>query len=219
MSQKLTLTQAAVHFGVSKEAIYNRLRRGSLESVVEDGVKYVLLEENPTKTTQKTIAQNSFQREFIELLQLQVQELKMQNAKLELDKDTLIKEKEKLLIESKEKIESIYRSRDEHLKTILSLANTKAVAHNHVDANETVIQEADFEEEQVDLVDQICETFEDWIEIDEYLEVNNYDQEASQIIKQKLLEQLGKNKNIKRSSGEIFIKKGKKLKKIIGKFA
>ena len=39
MDKKLTVIEAAKLLGVSKEAIYNRLRRGSLQSVIENGVK------------------------------------------------------------------------------------------------------------------------------------------------------------------------------------
>ena len=38
---KLTIQEASDHFKVSKEAIHNRIRRGSLPSMVEHGVKYV----------------------------------------------------------------------------------------------------------------------------------------------------------------------------------
>lgn len=41
---KLTVADAAKKLGVSKEAIHNRIRRGSLQSVVEDGVKLVILD-------------------------------------------------------------------------------------------------------------------------------------------------------------------------------
>ena len=41
--KKLTIADAADHFGVSKEAIHNRVRRGSLNCIVEEGVKYVVI--------------------------------------------------------------------------------------------------------------------------------------------------------------------------------
>jgi len=39
--KKLTIEAAAKHFDVSKEAIHNRIRRGSLEVIIEEGVKLV----------------------------------------------------------------------------------------------------------------------------------------------------------------------------------
>ena len=41
--KKLTIADAADHYGVSKEAIHNRVRRGSLNCIVEDGVKFVVI--------------------------------------------------------------------------------------------------------------------------------------------------------------------------------
>ena len=41
---KLTVADAAIKLGVSKEAIHNRIRRGSLESVVENDVKLVIID-------------------------------------------------------------------------------------------------------------------------------------------------------------------------------
>lgn len=221
MSKKLTVLEAAEYLGVSKEAIYNRLRRGSLQSILEEGKKYVLLQDTTKQEAGKTRRTNSFksgfENEYIELLKSQIQELKLQNTKLELDKENLIKEKENLLVESKEKIESIYKSRDEHIKAILTLANTKAIEHKNIDAKEEEIQEVDFEEE-MDIVDQICESFEDWIELGEFLSQSDYTKEEAVMIEQKVMEELGKNKHVKKSFGDIFIKKNKKLKKIIGKF-
>ena len=37
----MTILEAAEHFGVSKEAIHNRVRRGSLNVRVVDGIKLV----------------------------------------------------------------------------------------------------------------------------------------------------------------------------------
>ena len=42
---KLTILDAAEKLGISKEAIHNRIRRGSLKSVVENGVKFVFISE------------------------------------------------------------------------------------------------------------------------------------------------------------------------------
>ena len=47
--KKVSVSEAAEFFGVSKEAIHNRIRRGSLEVAVVDGIKMVVI--NPTKVT------------------------------------------------------------------------------------------------------------------------------------------------------------------------
>jgi predicted DNA-binding protein YlxM (UPF0122 family) len=39
--KKINITEASEFFGVSKEAIHNRIRRGSLQSDIENGIKIV----------------------------------------------------------------------------------------------------------------------------------------------------------------------------------
>ena len=46
MDKKLTVMEMAKYLSVSEEAIYNRLRRGTLEAITENGQKYVLLTSN-----------------------------------------------------------------------------------------------------------------------------------------------------------------------------
>jgi len=125
---KMTIEKASVYFGVSKEAIHNRVRRGSLKSVVEDGIKYVMVEKNsPQKRVPKiksvtTTMQNDRYYEFLE----------QQNAKLQSRVDmlenetrTLRDQKEQILVEERKKIEQIYIQKDEQLKNILNVISSK----------------------------------------------------------------------------------------------
>ena len=41
---KVPVSEAAEILGVTKEAVYNRIRRGTLKTFEKDGVKYVVLE-------------------------------------------------------------------------------------------------------------------------------------------------------------------------------
>lgn len=218
MHKKLTVIQMADYLGVSKEAIYNRIRRGSLECVVENSKKYILLTpslEKEAKKPKKMDNTGSMNREYIELLKQQLEELKQKNHKLENDKEQLQKEKEKLLVESKEKIESIYKSRDEYIKNILSLTSMPSL-ENSLHVKEDIVEVDEFEDE-VDIVEQICESFEDWVGLKEYLNEKEYPKAQKKEIKKRIKKEIGSSKHLKESGGEIFIKKDIKLKKIIGK--
>ena len=48
---KMSVAEAAEFFGVSKEAIHNRIRRGSLASDIVDGQKYVVIDSTAQATT------------------------------------------------------------------------------------------------------------------------------------------------------------------------
>ena len=61
----MTILEAAEHFGVSKEAIHNRVRRGSLLVTLVDGVKMVEIDGNvkasvkPKATPRRATAKSS----------------------------------------------------------------------------------------------------------------------------------------------------------------
>ena len=126
--KKMSVNDAAEYFVVSKEAIHNRIRRGSVESVVEDGVKMVLVDTQ--KTTQKaktSLASNksSNDERYYRLLEDQNTRLQSRVETLEGETRTLRDQKEMMLIEERKKIERIYKEKDEQLKNILSTLSSQ----------------------------------------------------------------------------------------------
>lgn len=236
MDKKLTVIEAAKLLGVSKEAIYNRLRRGSLQSVVENGVKYILLTKSSLKEgTPARKIPSSTESAYVELLKLQLEEMKLKNEKLEGDKERLIADKERLLIESKEKIEMIYKERDEQLKAILTLANRQII---HAPVNETVtaanasatdasmpkspiedafsFEEADVLDEEGGVVEDRFESYSDWRDLRSYLKEKGFSKKEKQYISDKVGQKVGQLNDVMDKNGKLFIKKGKKLKEILG---
>lgn len=235
MDKKLTVIEAAKLMGVSKEAIYNRLRRGTLQSVMEDGVKYILLTKHTHKETlgvaRKT--DNSIESAYVELLKNQLEEMKHKNERLEADKERLIADKERLLIESKEKIEAIYKERDEQLKTILALANRQIAfstektpessqehdyskEENVVSSVEEYVEEADLLDENEREHEDIFESYSDWRDLRSYLKEKGFSKKEKQHISDQLGKKIGHASDVMDKNGKLFIKKGKKLKDILG---
>jgi len=126
---KMSVNDAAEHFGVSKEAIHNRIRRGSLEVVIEDGVKMVIVDPNNRATKTKTrtsVSKNSGHSDrYYKLLEEQNAKLQSRVEVLEGETRTLRDQKELMLIEERKKIENIYREKDEQLKNILSTLSSQ----------------------------------------------------------------------------------------------
>jgi len=89
--KKMSVLKAAQHFGVSKEAIYNRIRRGSLQSVVEDGTKLVIIDE--------TIIPKKYSQESSQKLLEKIKNLETEVQKLKEQKEQIYKEKDKQLTE------------------------------------------------------------------------------------------------------------------------
>ena len=126
---KMSVNDAAEHFGVSKEAIHNRIRRGSLEVVMEDGIKMVIIDEAASKA--KTPRRTNMTRSgvssdrYYKLLEEQNVKLQSRVETLETETRTLRDQKELMLIEERKKIEEIYREKDEQLKNILSTISSQ----------------------------------------------------------------------------------------------
>lgn len=131
---KVTIHDAAELLGVSKEAIHNRIRRGSLQSVVEDGIKLVILEKEESvqpltkkTTTQKTPHQTPDR--YYKFLEEQNEKLQQKVETLEKETRSLRDQKEQMLIEERLKIERIYKEKDEQLKNIINAISTKLMLH------------------------------------------------------------------------------------------
>jgi len=126
---KLTISEAAEQLGISKEAIYNRVRRGSLQSVVEDGVKFVILESEKSSkpTTRRVTTRKTIQIDdrYYKLLEDQNAKLQQKIEILEEEIRTLRDQKEQMLEDKINKIEQIYRDKDEQLKNTLNAISAK----------------------------------------------------------------------------------------------
>ena len=56
---KVPVSEAAEILGVTKEAVYNRIRRGTLKTFEKDGVKYVVLDGYEPQTAPKSAPKTS----------------------------------------------------------------------------------------------------------------------------------------------------------------
>ena len=153
--KKMSVNEAAAHFGISKEAIHNRIRRGSLEALVENGVKYVIVDETSVKKPQVRVKATSSVNDerYYRLLEEQNNKLQSRVAVLEDETRTLRDQKELMLIEERQKIENIYKEKDEQLKNILASISSQfmlnapqQVEEEHVDAEIEIVEENELEE-------------------------------------------------------------------------
>jgi FtsZ-binding cell division protein ZapB len=137
---KMTVAQAAEHFKVSKEAIHNRIRRGSLPSIVENGIKYVnIVEEKPH-------SEPHADQRYYDYIEVENQRLKERINKLENETTTLREKREASLIAEREKIEQIYKERDEQLRSVLHVVASKFLTAQNMNQ---VIDEAVNESEEL----------------------------------------------------------------------
>ncbi len=213
--KKLLVADAAVELGISKEAVYNRIRRNTLQSVTEDGLKYVVLSDEETKSTPKPAKKTiSFIQDdkYVQFLLDQIGELKEKISKLESDKEQLVREKEALLIDARKDVDNMYKDRDKQFKQMLELV-TKPIL-TYMNKNDAV--DAEFEEMTPYERGLVLKTEVDkWIKLQDYMRKKGYSYKKQKNVNQAILSKLGKDKNIKEENGILYIKRGAKIKQII----
>ena len=155
---KLTITDAAKKLGISKEAIHNRIRRGSIKSVIENGIKYVLMDEVSRQTAKRatnTTTSSSADERYYKLLEEQNQKLQQRVEILEGETRLLRDQKEQMLIDERKKIEQIYKEKDEQLKNILNAISSKFMLAN---SSQQDCEDEPFEAEIADEFDEYKES-------------------------------------------------------------
>lgn len=205
---KLTVNDAAEKLGISKEAVYNRIRRNTIQTINENGVKYVVLEDtNPTNTPsitkeknikKQSIAEND---DFIKYLLQEVEDLKNQNKILQNDKEKLYQEKEEILVSSKEEIKTMYKERDEKLQYFLSLFEKPLLGKT-----------TEKEEEPFEII--INEPQRNWLSLGEYISKFEFKKKKRIKIKKLLVKSIGKSEFIKIDSGILYIREDINLKEL-----
>jgi predicted DNA-binding protein YlxM (UPF0122 family) len=192
---KLSVAEAAEQFKVSKEAIHNRIRRGSLDCVIEHGVKYVLIDEPATAAK---VPENDKYYSYIEdenrALKDKVIELETQNL-------TLRDQKEKMLIEEKKKIEQIYKERDEQLKQVLHTISSKFLPH----VEQTLVEETAEDVVDVEEVSDNKEAYSEPIRLKRFLKLKAYKPAKRQRVKNRFKRLVGRDERVVRRDGKIFV--------------
>lgn len=135
---RFTIDEYAKTFKMSKEMIQNKLRTKRLNYIIEGGVTYIIVPRSSLdETKRQEIAQSAKPSSsvpapqkttvgmIIALYQKENQQLKLKIKELETKIDRLVNDKEQMLIAERERIEEIYTAKDEQLKNLLEVINTK----------------------------------------------------------------------------------------------
>jgi hypothetical protein len=173
--KKMTIADAAEYFNVSKEAIHNRIRRGSLNCIVENGVKYVAVESAKSNSTTNSVSDTRYTL----YIEQENERLREKVGVLEKETTRLRDQREQMLIDERVKVEQIYKERDAQLRSVLHVVATKFLSHVNTD---TVMQEGMSNEAiNADIVDI---EVDEWISLKSFLKLKKIkDQEKKKIKK------------------------------------
>ena len=185
---KLTIDEAAQKFKVSKEAIHNRIRRGSLDCVIEHGTKLVLIDEPTTSSKPSDDKYYAYIEEENSDLKQKVRDLEKSNLRLRDDK-------ERMLVLEKEKIEQIYKQRDEQLKQVLHTITSKFLPN---------VPEKEVDTIADDVVD--VETIKsEPVRLKAFLKLKAYKPAKRLRIKNRFKRLIGQDERVFRTDGKVYI--------------
>ena len=185
---KMSIADAAAKLGVSKEAIHNRIRRGSLESVVEDGVKFVILKQSSMGASSTALKRANTRAvlepdaRYYKLLEEQNEKLQLKVEKLEGETRTLREQKEEMLVCERIRIEQIYKDKDEQLKNILNAISSKFLLN--APSDELIVENEEHVEAEIEVSNNYSNN--ELISLRKYLKKENYSKKKQEKIRTKL---------------------------------
>lgn len=210
--KKVSIGEAAEILGISKEAVYNRIRRNSLRTEEIDGVRYVLLEgavsaDEARGTKAKASPKNQTapqNQSFIDYLIKEITELKGKIEALQSDKDRLHKEKEEILIASKEEIKLMYKERDEKLGYFLSFFDKPLISAKNREAKpfDVEVKEKAYDERE-------------WTSLAKF--IRSLKRKKRPKAQSLIIENIGKSEFIRVEGNELLINQSLDIKSLKGK--
>lgn len=189
--KKMTIAEAAEHFGVSKEAIHNRIRRGSLNCIVENGVKFVAVASAKAASAEASAEADRYTR----YIEQENERLRDKVDVLEKETNRLRDQREQMLIDERVKIEQVYKERDAQLRSVLHVVATKFLSHANADA---VMEEAI----NADVVEP---GDEEWISLKAFLKFKRIKDKEKKKIKNRFETAGEKDERLDVREGKIFL--------------
>ena len=200
---KMTVAEASEYFKVSKEAIHNRIRRGTLDCVIEHGTKFVVVGET-ISTPQTTPSGNDKYYSYIEK---ENADLKAKISELEGETKSLREQREQMLIEEKVKIEQVYKERDAQLKSVLQVVASKFLTHQNMEAViEEVVTAEVTEHDFDDVIDVIDENSDEVVSLKQFLKLKMYSKKKRTKIKTRFEKRMFDDERVLVKKGKIYLK-------------
>ena len=206
---KLTFDEYSKKFKMSKEMISSKLRAKTLDYVIENDIVYIIVDDDEvSQETQETKAKpqqstaptkpRTTVAMVLSLYQKENLQLKEKIVQLEKKIDKLIDDKEQMLRDEMNKIEKVYASKDEQLKQVLELLNTKLLSQN----NNTVhdVEPLPKTPQAIDLEDQ-----NQIVELKSYLKTLDLEPYQRKIIKKRFLAVYDSDVRIIKQNGKLYL--------------
>jgi hypothetical protein len=117
-TMKLTVSEYSTQFKTSVQSVYQRIKRGTLKSVEENGIKYVIIDDNTASNGVKSTLKPEVKSEFKYLVKL------IKRLQNQIDK------KDKEILRLTKKLEKCSNSKSDVLLQYISELKQLQLTHN-----------------------------------------------------------------------------------------
>ena len=192
---------------MSKEMINSKLKMRKLDYIIEDGITYIITENESIKEDIQTIKntpaipqkkQRTTVATILSLYQKENSQLKEKIVQLENKIDKLIDDKEQMLRTERDKIEEIYSKKDEQLKNVLELISTKLMQEQK---SQTIHEVETFQDEER----HINYEKKPLMELMEYLKTLDIGSKQKKIFKKRFLKAYDNDIRIIGQNGKLYL--------------
>jgi len=201
---------------MSKEMINSKLRTKKLNYIIEDGITYIIVTRSSLDSEKRSEVhqQQSEKRQeekaiknapakpkttvamVLSLYQRENKQLKEKIVQLEAKIDKLIDDKEQMLRDEMSKIEQVYSTKDEQLKNILELINTKLIAEQT--QAQTIHEVETLEKKEKKKKSEI-------VELKEYLKTLKLESYQKKVIRKRFLAVYGSDIRVMKENGRLYL--------------
>ncbi|QSZ42488.1 hypothetical protein GJV85_10325 [Sulfurimonas aquatica] len=206
---RFTIDAYSKQFKMSTEMINSKLKAKKLNYIIEDGITYIIVKQSSVITSEEAqpsenppkspppVKQKTTVAMVLSLYQKENQQLKDKIVQLESKIDKLINDKEQMLRDEMSRIEHVYSTKDEQLKNIIELINTKLSSEqtNTVHEVETLTS---IEVEKAPVQEKI-------VELKDYLKTLDLESYQRKVIKKRFLAAYDEDIRVIKQNGKLYL--------------
>jgi hypothetical protein len=190
---RFTIEEYCERFQLSKAMVNLQIRTDQVEYVTENGITYIIVKSNTQQNENLPAKPKTTVGVILSLYRQENRLLKEKIKQLEAKIDTLIADKEQMLREERERIEQLYRTKDEQLKKILELLNTKMMLENNPP------------QEEEEIINVSLNKSIPLVELKQYLKSMELHQEQKKRIKKRFFDAKDQDIRIIEQNGKIYL--------------
>lgn len=217
---RLTLDEYSKEFKMSREMINSKIRDKKLNYIIEDSVTYIIVPNSSSQSQdiEKTVEQKPQMQEeaktlknapakpkttvamVISLYQRENRQLKEKITQLEAKIDKLIDDKEQMLRDEMSRIEQVYLTKDEQLKSVLELMSSKLITEQNQTIHE--VETVEVKAPKKDFNDKKNTPI---VELKEYLKTLDIETFQKKVIKRRFLSAYGSDIRVIKQNGKLYL--------------